>query len=49
MAGAIIELIKNKDRAIEYGQNARRIALERHDPNKIVEQIVNIYSSVIHN
>jgi glycosyltransferase involved in cell wall biosynthesis len=49
MAGAILELIKNKDRAVEYGQNARRIALERHDPNKIVEQIVNIYSSVIHN
>ncbi len=42
MTGAILELIKDKEIAIAYGQNARKTALKRHDPNTIVDDLVNI-------
>jgi glycosyltransferase involved in cell wall biosynthesis len=47
MAGAIIELHKNQVIAKEYGINARRRALIRHDKEKIVSDLINIYLSII--
>lgn len=47
MSGAILELYKNQELAICYGNNARERALKRHDKNRIVSDLVKIYSSVI--
>ena len=47
MAGAIIELSENHDKAIEYGKNARIISLKRHDKNRIVDGLIKIYAEVI--
>ncbi|MDR3610687.1 MAG: glycosyltransferase [Ignavibacteriaceae bacterium] len=46
MAGAILELFKNTDKAVEYGNNARKRASIRHDKNKIVSDLISIYHSV---
>ena len=47
MSGAIIELIKNPEYATELGQNARKRAMERNDPNTIVKNIIQIYSHIL--
>ena len=47
MAGAIIELVNNKERAIKFGKNARKIALERHDKNRIINDLLKVYDNVI--
>jgi glycosyltransferase involved in cell wall biosynthesis len=47
LAGAIIELIENFDYANNLGINARQKALDRHDPEKIVNNLLKIYSSII--
>jgi glycosyltransferase involved in cell wall biosynthesis len=47
MAGAIIEIKENYDRAISLGSHARKKALARHDKNKIVNDLVNIYQRVL--
>lgn len=47
LAGAIIELMNNRDLATEFGNNARTKALERHCPEKIVNNLLSIYSSII--
>lgn len=47
LAGAILELRENSNYANELGINARTKALRRHDPKKIVDELLNIYSSVI--
>lgn len=46
MAGAILELHKNPDRALYYGRNARKTALIRHNPDKIVNDLVAIYKDI---
>jgi glycosyltransferase involved in cell wall biosynthesis len=46
MAGAIIEMTRNHEKAIEFGKNARSRALIRHDPEHIVNQLVRTYHSV---
>ncbi len=46
MAGAILEMHRNYDQAIEYGQNARKRALKRHDPQRIVEDLINIFHRI---
>jgi len=46
MVGAILELIENFELAIEYGKNARSRALKRHDPKKVVNDLVSIYMDI---
>jgi hypothetical protein len=40
-------LLDNPDLAIEYGKQARKIALQRHDPAKISAAALDMYSQVI--
>ena len=47
LAGAIIELYKNPDIACTYGKKARERALERHNSDRIVKDLINIYSEVL--
>jgi glycosyltransferase involved in cell wall biosynthesis len=47
LAGAIIELIEDVDYANDLAKNARQRALQRHDPEKIVNDLLQIYSSII--
>jgi len=47
LAGAIMELKKNRSYANELRVNARDKALRRHDPKRIVNDLINIYSSII--
>ena len=46
MAGAIVEMINNYKKAIVYGENGRKTALERHNPQKITQDLLNIYNSL---
>jgi glycosyltransferase involved in cell wall biosynthesis len=46
MAGAILELLQNPEIASLYGQNGRKIALARHNPNKIVADLLSIYQQI---
>lgn len=46
MAGAILELLNQPAYARELGQNARKVALERHDPDNIVNNLLSIYESL---
>jgi len=47
LAGAIIELKRDRELANSLGANARIKSLIRNDPKKIVNNVMNIYSSVI--
>jgi glycosyltransferase involved in cell wall biosynthesis len=49
MAGAILELRNNQQKAVEYGQKARARALVRHDKDKIVNQLIQVYQEIIEN
>jgi len=46
LAGAIIELQNNPKKAIRLGNNAKLQADLRHDSNKILHDLRNIYYSV---
>jgi glycosyltransferase involved in cell wall biosynthesis len=47
MAGAVVELIRDKSIAINYGKKARIRALQRHNKEKIVKELVETYMSII--
>jgi len=47
MAGAIIEMKNNFDKAIVYGENGRKKALKRHDPEKITNDLLGIYNNIL--
>jgi glycosyltransferase involved in cell wall biosynthesis len=47
MSGAILELCSDFERAIELGRNARQRAIKRHNKEKIVFDLVQIYSEVL--
>ena len=49
MAGAILELHHNPEIAFTYGRNARKRALKRHDPDKIVDELLDIYREIVNN
>jgi glycosyltransferase involved in cell wall biosynthesis len=49
MAGAILELNQDFERAIELGKKARKRALIRHNKEKIVSDLVDIYTNIINN
>ena len=47
MAGAIIELYNDQEKAYRYGERARYRALKRHYPKSIVDGLIQIYQDVI--
>ena len=47
LAGAIIELFRDKRLASLLGENARIKSLMRNDPEKIVLDVINIYSTIL--
>jgi len=49
LSGAILEMIGNTTMANELGVNARKRARSRHNPDKIVHDLINIYSAIISN
>jgi glycosyltransferase involved in cell wall biosynthesis len=46
LAGAILELYKDRNYAISLGHNARERAIRRHNPENILEDILKIYSAI---
>jgi glycosyltransferase involved in cell wall biosynthesis len=47
MAGAIVEMINDYKKATSYGENSRKTALARHNPQTITQDLLNIYNSII--
>jgi glycosyltransferase involved in cell wall biosynthesis len=47
MAGAIIELLSNPAKAVKYGEMARKRALKRHNPKKIINTLLNTYKAIL--
>jgi glycosyltransferase involved in cell wall biosynthesis len=47
LAGSIIELIKDSNYARILGSKAREKALIRHNPDRILKEVLNIYSAII--
>lgn len=47
MAGAIVELADNYEKAIKLGVNARTKAFKRHNPDSIMQTILKIYEEII--
>lgn len=47
LAGAVLEMAGNTEQAIKFGQNARKVALVRHNKERIVNDLVNVYKSVV--
>jgi glycosyltransferase involved in cell wall biosynthesis len=47
MAGAIVELKEEFDRAISMGEHARKRALIRHDKDRIASELQGIYSNIL--
>ena len=46
MAGAVLEMKDNYESAVLMGQKARKSALERHDKDKIVDELFGIYKKI---
>lgn len=49
MAGAILELKNDWDTALRYGLQAREHAIQRHDKNSIVNDLLSTYQTIIEN
>ena len=47
MAGAILEMKEDYKTALNYGRNARKRALIRHDGDKVMLDLINIYNRII--
>jgi len=47
MAGAILELMKDPEKALGFGENARLRALLRHDKERVVNLYLEIYRQII--
>ena len=47
LAGAILDLINNYEKARELGRNARVKAFKRHYPKDILENLLSIYDAII--
>lgn len=47
MAGAVIELITNREKALIYGQNARKKALVRHSKDSIADSVMEVYGEIV--
>ncbi len=49
LAGSILEMYFDYDKALLYGKNARKKAKGRHDPEKIVNDLIEIYKATVKN
>ena len=49
LAGAILETVEDYNTAIKRGKNARQKALERHNPTKLIYDLLNIYREINNN
>lgn len=49
MAGAIIEIKNNYAKAVTLSKKARNKSIIRHNPEKITNELLNIYQSVLNN
>ncbi|MEE1317329.1 MAG: glycosyltransferase, partial [Prevotella sp.] len=47
MVGAILHCIDNYEEAVNFGANARNTATERHNREKVMARIINIYKEII--
>lgn len=47
MAGFIMEMASNFDTAKEMGRRAREKALERHDPDRVCNQLLTTYNAIL--
>jgi glycosyltransferase involved in cell wall biosynthesis len=47
LAGAVLDLCKNRDKAVIMGQNARIRAIKRHNHEAIYRNIISIYHTII--
>lgn len=47
MAGAIVTLQNDLEKAKKYGDNARKTALSRHDPEQVVDEITSVYNTIL--
>jgi glycosyltransferase involved in cell wall biosynthesis len=47
LAGSVLELKENLDRAVLLGSAARRRALERHDKDRIINDLLEIYRNIL--
>ena len=47
LAGAVMDIKNNYSRAIEMGQCARLRAVQRHDPDRIINQVMAAYQSIL--
>lgn len=46
IANAIVELSKDKDRMKRYANNSREHALQRHNPENILKQLLACYKDL---
>ena len=46
-AGAIVDYYLHFDKAMSYGEKARQRALARHNPKRIVGQLLDAYNNVL--
>lgn len=49
IANAIVELAKDKDRMKSYSEHSRQHALERHNPDSILKQLLVCYKDLVNN
>jgi glycosyltransferase involved in cell wall biosynthesis len=47
LSGAIIELYKDFEKAKKYGDEARRAALSRHDKSRVINDLFDIYNTIL--
>jgi len=47
MAGAIMEMKNDYEKAVSLGENSRKRALKRHDPQKITADLLEIYKTIL--
>lgn len=46
IACQIVEIFKNKDKSIKIGKNERLTAIKRHDPNRIIRDLMTTICSI---
>jgi glycosyltransferase involved in cell wall biosynthesis len=47
LAGAILDIVKNRQESAEYGKNARIKALARHNEDKIIADLLKTYDEML--
>jgi glycosyltransferase involved in cell wall biosynthesis len=47
LSAAIMEVLENPEKALEFGIESRKKALNRHDPKRIASETSRIYNALI--